>query len=133
MLFLNKPKTFLIHIILPLLAGLFIYILWRGVFFIDPRSDLFPLFLSPNVPKWIIYNLPDGFWLYAFLCSFAMVWSDEDSSKALIWTSGAVVTSMFSEFSQAMHWIRGTFDWGDLIAYLAASICFWFNYKKGKF
>ena len=119
-----------LHIGCPILCGMTIYALWRRIYLIDPAQRLFPLLDPSRVPQWVKYNLPDGLWFYALSSSLIFVWGEILSRHFLAWLLLAIIMSFFLEISQASHFIPGTFDWYDLLAYfIAAALCF-LNFNK---
>lgn len=120
--------------IFSLLFGITIYIFWRGIFFIDPTQEFLPLFNSSKIPKWFMYNLPDGLWLYSLLCLMTLIWQNDQLSRyIIIWTFLVVILSFVLEILQGLHRIPGTFDWGDLTAYLCAFLIWMTNTQIFKF
>lgn len=122
-----KLNVFL-HVILPILVGILIYILWRGLNFIDPIQKNFPLIYTKDIPAWVIFNLPDGLWLYALLSTITIIWDYKQSLHHFMWIILAVCLSLFSEVLQAYHCILGTFDIKDIIAYLIAFSVYILNF-----
>ncbi len=118
----------LIHIIVPIFLGTTVYAFWRGLYFIDPSEKYFP-FYSANVPDWIKYNLPDGLWFYALLSSVTIIWNNS-SKYYYIWLLSAIIFSYLTEIFQAFHFVPGTFDLNDLLAYTTAVIFYSINFQK---
>jgi|GEM_PF-567495 len=121
---------FLKHITLPILGGVIIYALWRGIHFIDKTESYFPLFNATKIPNWIKFNLPDGLWFYAFLSTILFIWREKISMNFFLWLLLAIIISLFLEISQEYQIINGTFDWYDLLAYFIATILCIINFKK---
>ncbi|HPR32544.1 MAG TPA: hypothetical protein PLK12_10625 [Prolixibacteraceae bacterium] len=111
----NDILPIFFHVLLPLTGGTIIYGLWRGILLFgwDPV-------LSADPPEWILYNLPDALWLYAFLSALTYVWDGERSGKGARWLLLALFLALFSESLQALSLIPGTFDVWDAGAYLLA-------------
>ncbi len=119
------------HIVIPILCGVIIYALWRGIYFIDPTQKIFPLAYLNNRPNWLLYNLPDGLWFYALLSAIAFIWKPDNSIFLLIWLFGASAMAFLSEFLQLFYCIPGTFDYYDLLAYSIALLIFYcFNFHQ---
>ncbi|MEZ4942164.1 MAG: hypothetical protein R3D58_14900 [Saprospiraceae bacterium] len=114
----------LFNVILPIKLGISIYALFRGLYFIDPKEIVFPIYPNVNSINWIKYNLVDGLWLYALLSALAIIWKGSKSRFIFIWMALAISVSLISEVLQARHVIPGTFDWNDLIAYTIVSSFF---------
>ena len=125
-----------LHVLFPLLAGGLIYICWR-----DPTLLMFRWFSavglssvvnelraswSPaetSLPRWVVYSLPDGLWVYAVTAFLAHVWRGSRSSVlAVAWISLGVVIGAGSELGQMANIIPGSFDRMDfLFSILAAA------------
>jgi hypothetical protein len=129
-----KKKFLALHVVLPIIVGGLVYICWR-----DPALLMFkwfralgvePLVLQlrvaaaatePGLPRWLIYSLPDGLWVYAFTAFMAHAWSESPSSPVkTFWLSLGVVLGAGSELGQLVHIVPGTFDWIDFICYVSA-------------
>lgn len=133
---MNHIRFIFVRIALPVVFGIGIYILFRGVYLIDPYERFFPV-LSFRPPDWFIYNLPDGLWLYALLHTLNLVWHEYGSIEWFIWLGIAVLLAISAEFFQEIQLISGTFDWRDIGAYIIAAFffaydCICVNNKKQK-
>jgi hypothetical protein len=104
-------------VILPLLAGILIYALWRGIHILHVK----PLLTSP-VTGWVTFNLPDGLWLYALLSSLVLIWEGSSLKNLVFWTFTALLFSFIAEIAQGWGIVPGTFDWFDMLAYLIAFV-----------
>jgi len=120
----------LLHTIVPILFGTIIYALWRGLHFIDATEKYFPLLSSAKLPDWLQYNLPDGLWLYALLSAITLVWKGNSSKHFFAWMLLAIILSYLTEVFQALHFIPGTFDWKDLVAYSFAVLFYAFHLQN---
>ena len=125
-----------LHILLPVLAGGLIYICWR-----DPELLMFRWFgavglgtlvndlraavagSQPSLPRWFLYCLPDGLWVYALTAFMARVWSGTRSSVlAIAWISLGVVIGAGSELGQLAGIVPGAFDRIDLFFSVFAAV-----------
>jgi len=131
----SRKAIFLImtfYVILPLTFGAAIYTFWRKptllVFSWYRGIGLYPAIKQLRhlatpvyhlIPKWIIFSLPDGLWVYAWTAFMASVWYNSDSrSISRLWVFSGVALGVGSELSQLLGWIPGTFDIGDLLFYV---------------
>jgi hypothetical protein len=132
---LRIRKSFLLlHVALPILAGGLIYVCWR-----DPNLMMFrwfralgwePIVLQlrrataagmTTLPFWFVYSLPDGLWVYALTAFMGHVWSGSRARVVRIAFLGAgPVLGAGSELGQLARLVPGSFDWTDLVFYLAA-------------
>ena len=129
-----KTSFLLLHVALPMLVGGLIYVCWR-----DPGLTMFKWFRAlgwePTIlqlrlaaaagtaalPFWFVYSLPDGLWVYALTAFMGHVWSGSRASVSKIACLGAgPVLGAGSELGQLAHLVPGSFDWTDLVFYLAA-------------
>lgn len=93
----------MLHVALPLIIGGFLYVFRGG-----------------GGDNWFVYSLPDGLWLYSLISALNLIWRNDQSGR--LWISAAVILSLTSEVFQYLHYIPGTFDMGDLIAYALGSL-----------
>lgn len=119
-------RTAIVRVVLPIAVGGLIYTTARPgtVIFLWVREQLgsFPR-LEFEGPIWsaIVYNLPDGLWLYAGLSLLCLIWRTFVSDSALtIILSGATVFMFMIEIAQLRVSSLGTFDFMDLVAYAIA-------------
>ncbi|MBC8029179.1 MAG: hypothetical protein H7Z16_03630 [Pyrinomonadaceae bacterium] len=129
-----KKSFLLLHVVLPMLVGGLIYVCWR-----DPGLTMFkwfralgwePIILqlrlaaaagTTALPFWFVYSLPDGLWVYALTAFMGHVWSGSRASVSKIACLGVgPVLGAGSELGQLARLVPGSFDWTDLVFYLAA-------------
>lgn len=131
-----------LHVWLPILAGGLIYICWR-----DPDLLMFRWFRAvglgnmvnhlraaavasqPSLPRWFVYCLPDGLWVYALTAFMARVWGGSGSSVfAMAWISLGLVIGAGSELGQLAGIVPGAFDRVDLLfSGFAAALAIFFS------
>lgn len=111
MLILNRSSNihYSIHISVALCLGVLMY--------------AYRVFKSDALPEWLLYSLPDGLWLYAFLSAITYIWKD-NPYPLTIWVISIVSGTTLSEILQAFQILKGTFDWNDLSAYGLALLAF---------
>ncbi|MEP6912364.1 MAG: hypothetical protein ABI923_06400 [bacterium] len=130
------------HVFLPILAGGLIYICWR-----DPDLFMFRWFSTvglgplvndlratvagaqPGLPRWFLYCLPDGLWVYALTAFMSRVWSGRRSSLlAIAWISLGLIIGAGSELGQWAGIVPGAFDRVDLFfSAFAAGLAIFFT------
>ncbi|TND10254.1 MAG: Uncharacterized protein FD123_502 [Bacteroidetes bacterium] len=131
------PALFL-YSVLPLFAGGMLYVLYRPLtlrFFACIQNTAAENFLLDlretaggiSFPGWIIYNLPCGLWLFAFVNALFLF----RASRSVIML--AVAFPLLSELAQATGWLSGTFDILDLLAYSAGAGCGLFLFRRKQF
>ena len=125
---MGNKKSFTLHIFTSIFLGIIIYASYRGLHFIDPTERFFPLY-EGQFPNWIKYNLPDGLWLYAVLATITLIWKRDLSRTFHLWLASTILLTFLTEFFQATHFIKGTFDWKDLLAYSLAIILYYLNFR----
>ncbi|HEY3025407.1 MAG TPA: hypothetical protein VGJ55_04560 [Pyrinomonadaceae bacterium] len=131
-----------LHVLLPVLAGGLIYICWR-----DPDLFMFRWFgavglgtllndlraavagAQPSLPRWFLYCLPDGLWVYALTAFMMRVWGGTRSSVLAIgWISLGLVIGAGSELGQLAGIVPGAFDRVDLFfSVFAAGLAIFFT------
>ena len=119
-------SKFVLNVIIPLIIGLTIYTLFRSETIIlftwyksmglnnivtDLRTGLYEY--SSYFPKWIIYSLPDGLWVYSFTSSMIIFWNSEER-KLKLWLLIPFITGIIFEILQKLNLFPGTFDIVDL-------------------
>ena len=127
-------KIFLLHIFLPLFLGAALYFFFGGkgtilsntfVFFTENKNILnLKETLQTNFtpPDFLIYQLPDALWAYAFCTSLLLIWQGQ---KAALVTLTAFGLCFLYEIIQYLDWTAGTFDWWDIVG---MGLACWFAY-----
>ncbi len=127
---LNKYLHLILNIILPIILGVFIYIVYRSnkiiifnwLFFIGldgfvnyiRNSDIFFI----NLPFWIKYNFPDGLWVYSLISMFLLLWIDDINKNNFYYAYIISIIACFCEVLQLYGIIPGTYDFIDILFYL---------------
>jgi hypothetical protein len=109
---LKKYQKALIHILLPLTAGVLVYILFR-----EPETPLHQwlgikqkIVTTITLPPYLLFQFSDACWAYALCASLLLLTS---FSKPWAATFSLIYLSLV-EFQQA-KWIISRLDWPDLI------------------
>ena len=68
---------------------------------------------------WIIFNLPDGLWVYSLTSLMIIIWENH-TWQSLGWTWSGLLIAIISEFCQAIGILPGTYDPVDIVFYLLA-------------
>ena len=118
-----KIKMFLIHVLIPLILGGFLYVTFRSkslrmfnwfesIGLNSKISNLRECFSSikHNLPSWVYFSLPDALWVYSFTSTILIIWACE----LTYWLIIPFATGVVVELLQGFLFI-GTFDWIDLI------------------
>src|SRR6185312_6035883 len=134
---MHKRRAFLsLHVLLPLLVGGLMYVCWRGpdllMFRWFEALGLEPVVgkltelssgVEPHLPRFIVYSLPDGLWVYSLTAFFVRIWSQTRRSVlSTIFLSLSLVLGAGSELGQLIRLVPGTFDWIDFLFYIAAAV-----------
>ena len=127
----SLQRHWLVHVGLPLLIGGLVYVCfrseslilfrWLEALHIMPgiqtlRETLDPL--RQALPDLVLYSLPDGAWLYAYISFYRLVWAGHSRLWMWVWIGLGLGLSLGLELGQAWGWARGTFDWMDVAVYL---------------
>lgn len=119
---MNRIKTYLIHVFMPLLLGGLLYIAYRSkslrMFYwfeliglnspiSNLRDNLYAL--KQYIPPWVYFSLPDGLWVYSFTSSILILWK-----KNNYWILFPIITGIMVEVLQGFSLFPGTFDYLDL-------------------
>jgi hypothetical protein len=110
-----------------LLAGGIIYILFRTsepVFFNWIRAAGLDnwlnfarnrsLSLTPHLPDWVVYSLPNGLWAFAYSLLITAIWSGNKSRLKYFWMASIPLLVLGYEILQYPKIIPGTFCIQDL-------------------
>ena len=126
----KTPNKDIFHLIIPLLTGIMIYLLYRGIPFLKVER-LFAVQLNKNfLFYFMLYNLPDALWFYSLLITLKIIWNKQLFSKGKYWLYAVIIAVFFSEFAQKIKIIPGTFDVLDIVAYVIAYSVFIFRIHK---
>ncbi len=130
-------KISVLQIFLPLCVGTLLYFLLGGkgtvlsnsfIFLTENKSILAlkeQLQTNFSPPDFLIYQLPDALWAYAFCVSLLLIWQEQ---KAALVAFIAFALCFFYETMQYMKWTAGTFDWWDVgVMGLACGCAFYLN------
>ena len=84
-----------------------------------------PIFPAKNVlPEWVIYSLPDGMWLLSYMLLMEAIWDKQDRKIRICFVWSMPLLIMIWEVMQYMGIMSGTWDIGDMLAYILAIILF---------
>ena len=137
-----KNVLLLAHLFSLIIGGL-IYVLFRDsslIFFgwidqLGGRSliqniQVSTLPLGKSFPNWVIYSLPDGLWLFSYVCLMLYLWRRSLTRIGLIWVFLLPFLAICHELAQLTNLIIGTFDPMDLIFYCLATVLPFVFFKK---
>ena len=126
---LNKYLHLIFNVIMPIILGLFIYIVYRsndtiifhwfsffGIEFIINSIRNSDIFLNP--PFWLKYNFPDGLWVYSLINMFLFIWIDDINKYNFYYPYLFVLIACICEALQFYSIIPGTYDFIDVLSYL---------------
>lgn len=129
-------KSYLIvwHIASLLLGGV-IYILFRvsslrmfswfetiGINLVESNLRKNSILIAQYFPDWFLYSLPDGLWIFSYVCLMFCIWRKSISKQNIFWISIVPLTAVGSEFLQIFGLVQGTFDMVDVLCYLIGFI-----------
>ena len=134
-----------LHILFPLLLGSLIYVVWRSdhllVFrwiaavgltaSVEQMRESAPNIFN-TLPQWCLFSLPDGLWAYSFVATMTLIWGRIKNVTTGMWISIAPLLGCGSEILQAFHYLPGTYETTDLVAYAVGSAFAYFFTCKQK-
>lgn len=82
------------------------------------------------LPKWVLYSLADGLWIFSFINLILVFWDYEISVINIIWIVFIPLISILSEFGQLIKIVPGTFDSIDLLFYISGTLIPFIIYKN---
>ncbi len=114
-----------------LILGTTIYILFRSstlkvfswldllrVNILDSKIRKTALSISEHIPDWVLLSLPDGLWLFSYVCLMLYIWKNTINVQNLFWISIIPAIAIASEIAQCFGILQGTFDLMDLLMYI---------------
>jgi hypothetical protein len=123
----SKKFLLFVHGVLPIILGGSIYILYRStdlrifnwINCLGMREHVdfireFSVSSRYLIPKWLIYSLPDGLWIYSLTSTFLIIWR-KNEKKVKLWLIIPLVFGILVEVLQGFNMFHGTFDILDLI------------------
>lgn len=78
--------------------------------------------ISPSLPNWFLYSLPDGLWIFSYVALILTIWKNKIHGTSIFWVLLIPVIAIASEFGQLYSIIPGTFDITDLTFYCLGAI-----------
>lgn len=118
-----------------LFLGTTIYILFRsstlkvfswldllGINILDSNIRKSAMSVSDNIPDWVLLSLPDGLWLFSYVCLMLYIWKNSVTIQNLFWISIIPVIAVGSEIAQLFGLVLGTFDLMDLLLYMLGGV-----------
>jgi len=125
-----KKQLFFGHIVTLLIGGL-IYVAfrtdsllmfkWFSALSLDNVINelrLTTMKLSPSLPNWFLYSLPDGLWIFSYVALIMTIWRNQINRISIFWILIIPVLAIGSEVGQFYYLVPGTFDFVDLTFYL---------------
>ncbi|SMC75540.1 hypothetical protein SAMN06296427_10777 [Moheibacter sediminis] len=126
----SNLHIFSLHIV-SLLIGSAIYILFRtstlkifswfeaiGINVIESNLRKKSVLISQYFPDWFLYSLPDGLWIFSYVCLMLSIWRKSISKQNTFWISIVPLVAIGSEILQFFGLVQGTFDMVDVLCYL---------------
>ena len=128
----NTIRSYLIHVLIPFLSGIILYLLGRSLVSLQVNKLLKLNYAPPplNLPEWLIFNVPDGLWLYSFLMWLILIWQHEKGIEPFVWYGFLILGAIGSEFMQKFSVIQGTYDSNDIYAYFLTILLCAKNYYQ---
>lgn len=133
--FLRNLFDWLVWVFSPLLLAIWLYSRFRETgLLIGFRMLSINEVPSTPLPGFIVDNLPDGLWVFAFTVATGLIWKGESFSRGRLWLLSVPFVGLLSELGQGLGQLTGTFDWKDLVAYVLgtglATILIFFKFFK---
>ena len=76
------------------------------------------------IKGWLVYNLPAGLWLFAYLLIIDAIWGKEKNAQYMCYLHILPFLAIVSELMQCLRFLPGTFDFLDLVSYVCAILLF---------
>ncbi len=91
-----------------------------GEFVVAVRTHT--LEITPSLPVWAVYSLPQGLWAFAYALIISCIWGKQRSAIAFFWLSTIPMLVFGFEALQYAGVIRGTFCIADTVMSLCGII-----------
>ena len=72
---------------------------------------------ADKIPEWILFSLPDGLWIFSYVCLMLFIWRNLVSIRNVFWILIIPVLAISSEIGQLIGIVPGVFDPADLLLY----------------
>jgi len=82
------------------------------------------------IPDWILFSLPDGLYVFSYVCFTLYTWKNIISVENVIWFIIIPFIAIGSELLQLFQLLDGTFDIIDLLFYLLGFLLPFIFFKK---
>ena len=132
---MRRASFFILHITLPLLLGGLVYLAFRSTDLLMFRwfdaLGLETLILSLreflqsmnlDLPNWVVYNFPDGCWVWSLTSACTWIWERIDSWESGLWICSSILLGVASEVAQHYQLISGVGDVYDVLCMVCAWI-----------
>ena len=108
----------LLTVALPILLGIAIYIFY-GNYNHTLAGKLLPLAIHRHKAYgWLFGNFPDGLWVFSGTRLNLIIWEGNISLASILWILLPLSIACIYELLQKLHFICGTYDTHDLLAYV---------------
>jgi hypothetical protein len=94
------------------------------------REYSFPF--GHKLPSWFLYSLPDGLWIFSYICFMLFVWRQKINMNNLFWFALLPMIAILSEMGQLLQIVPGTFDIIDFVFYVAGSFLPFVIFRKSE-
>ena len=141
----KKIKDLILLVAFPLLIGTLIYVLFRsnsilfnswikdsGFFTYLLKTRLLIQNSNLTLNRYLVYNLPDGLWLFSWLNFLLIIWEFEINKTSRLVIIASFLAAISSELLQGLGFLSGTYDIFDLFAYVLAIFCVLILFKQKK-
>ena len=78
--------------------------------------------ITPLLPVWAVYSLPQGLWAFAYALIISCIWGKQRSAPACFWLATIPMLAVGFEMMQYAGVIRGTFCIADTVMSLCGII-----------
>ena len=119
-------RAVILHVLAPLALGSIIYLFWRdqslSIFGFALNAQPHSLTSVVSLPRFVLYSLPDGFWVYSFTAFMTLVWRGSRSRFRFLWLLSGLALAIACELGQLAGVVPGTYDVLDLLSAIVATL-----------
>lgn len=114
---------FAIRVTLPLVIGFSIYVFFRkGSYQFQSWLGLPSFHFCFTLPDFILFQLPDGLWLYSYTNLMLLIWNNSFSTFSKLWIWSGFIIALSFEVLQFFKLYTGTYSTLDVITYIIAMV-----------
>ena len=86
--------------------------------------------MKEMLPVWVMYNFPDGCWVWSVTSACVWIWKRVDSWESGLWIASSMCLGVLSEIAQHYRIISGVADGYDALCMIIAGMGAYFTCRE---